>query len=181
MTGQMSSQDLKDMLSEAQDLIGQAIELLETYESETRDRNFSAYVTDQIKSVMGGYGFSSGVNPSIESTIEKLEQLSDDIAADHLEEFARDLLSKHSDSLFCVDDIRREMASELFETHPSELLPEIYDAITDAARKVFDAFDPEACPGCQCKPGDGLTEGCEHPKGCGFARNYQALNDDDPR
>lgn len=28
--------------------------------------------------------------------------------------------------------------------------------------------DPEACPGCGCKPGDGKTEGCTHPEGCGF-------------
>jgi hypothetical protein len=30
--------------------------------------------------------------------------------------------------------------------------------------------DPEACPGCGCKPGDGLTASCEHPDGCGFNR-----------
>ena len=30
--------------------------------------------------------------------------------------------------------------------------------------------DPEACPGCGCKPGDGYTEGCDHPDGCGFFR-----------
>lgn len=28
--------------------------------------------------------------------------------------------------------------------------------------------DPEACPGCNCKPGDGVTEGCSHPDGCGY-------------
>ncbi|MCP4203739.1 MAG: hypothetical protein GY769_17615 [bacterium] len=28
--------------------------------------------------------------------------------------------------------------------------------------------DPEACPGCGCKPGDGKTEGCDDPDGCGF-------------
>ena len=28
--------------------------------------------------------------------------------------------------------------------------------------------DPEACPGCGCRPGDGRTEGCHHPDGCGF-------------
>lgn len=34
-----------------------------------------------------------------------------------------------------------------------------------------DAPSPEACPGCQKLPGDGLTEGCDHPEGCGFWRN----------
>lgn len=26
----------------------------------------------------------------------------------------------------------------------------------------------EACPGCGCKPGEGITETCNHPQGCGF-------------
>lgn len=30
--------------------------------------------------------------------------------------------------------------------------------------------DGEACPGCGCRPGDGLTAGCDHPAGCGFYR-----------
>lgn len=28
----------------------------------------------------------------------------------------------------------------------------------------------DACPGCGCEPGDGLTDGCEHPEGCGYFR-----------
>ncbi len=28
--------------------------------------------------------------------------------------------------------------------------------------------DPEACPGCGCVPGDGITDGCHDPDGCGF-------------
>jgi hypothetical protein len=28
--------------------------------------------------------------------------------------------------------------------------------------------NPEACPGCSCMPGDGLTPGCYHPDGCGY-------------
>mgnify|MGYP001585028116 CR=1 FL=1 len=30
--------------------------------------------------------------------------------------------------------------------------------------------DPEACPGCGCKPGDGITESCNHPDGCGESK-----------
>lgn len=26
----------------------------------------------------------------------------------------------------------------------------------------------EACPGCGCMPGDGVTEGCDDPIGCGY-------------
>lgn len=25
-----------------------------------------------------------------------------------------------------------------------------------------------ACPGCGCEPGDGRTDGCPHPEGCGY-------------
>lgn len=28
--------------------------------------------------------------------------------------------------------------------------------------------DQEACPGCGCKPGEGITPGCHHPDGCGY-------------
>ena len=28
----------------------------------------------------------------------------------------------------------------------------------------------DACPGCGCEPGDGLTPGCEHEDGCGYLR-----------
>jgi hypothetical protein len=28
-------------------------------------------------------------------------------------------------------------------------------------------FGQEQCPGCGCLPGDGVTEGCTHPDGCG--------------
>ncbi len=30
----------------------------------------------------------------------------------------------------------------------------------------------EACPGCGCMPGDGLTEGCEAESGCGTLRQW---------
>jgi len=26
----------------------------------------------------------------------------------------------------------------------------------------------DACPGCGCQPGDGVTRGCSDPDGCGF-------------
>lgn len=33
----------------------------------------------------------------------------------------------------------------------------------------------EACPGCGCVPGQGLTEGCNHPGGCGTLRKLNPL------
>jgi hypothetical protein len=31
----------------------------------------------------------------------------------------------------------------------------------------------EACPGCGCMPGDGRTESCAHPDGCGYHQPRQ--------
>jgi len=31
----------------------------------------------------------------------------------------------------------------------------------------------EVCPGCNARPGDGYTESCNDPQGCGFWRNEQ--------
>lgn len=33
--------------------------------------------------------------------------------------------------------------------------------------------DPEACPGCERLPGDGISPNCNHPNGCGFWREEQ--------
>lgn len=30
--------------------------------------------------------------------------------------------------------------------------------------------EDEACPGCGCLPGKGLTPSCSHPEGCGYFR-----------
>lgn len=43
------------------------------------------------------------------------------------------------------------------------------DAQADAAADLTQ--DPEACPGCFAKPGDGVTVGCSHPEGCGYWRS----------
>lgn len=37
--------------------------------------------------------------------------------------------------------------------------------------------DDFPCPGCGCKPGDGMTEGCEAEEGCGYFRSL--MNDND--
>jgi len=45
----------------------------------------------------------------------------------------------------------------------------------EEAQEVVDdylawAADNEVCPGCGCRPGDGLTASCNDPAGCGFWR-----------
>ena|SRR5690349_7341640 len=31
----------------------------------------------------------------------------------------------------------------------------------------------ENCPGCGCAPGDGITESCNHPDGCGYFKSLR--------
>lgn len=50
------------------------------------------------------------------------------------------------------------------------------NALVEVATVVNSLTDPdESCPGCGCQPGDGPTEGCTHPDGCGY------YEDQDPR
>ncbi len=38
-------------------------------------------------------------------------------------------------------------------------------------------LDDEACPGCGCCPGDGVTDDCEDPLGCGWAKTVHGFDD----
>jgi hypothetical protein len=40
---------------------------------------------------------------------------------------------------------------------------------------VEEEDDPEACPGCGARPGDGLTVGCDDPDGCGYYRGLEPV------
>ena len=42
---------------------------------------------------------------------------------------------------------------------------ELATQLVPASEVGSDAWE---CPGCGCEPGDGYTESCEHPDGCGF-------------
>jgi len=35
--------------------------------------------------------------------------------------------------------------------------------------------DDFACLGCGCKPGDGITESCDHPEGCGYSKRLRGV------
>jgi hypothetical protein len=39
-------------------------------------------------------------------------------------------------------------------------------AVLDVKPEIVN--EPEACPGCGCKPGGGYTPGCMDPEGCGY-------------
>jgi hypothetical protein len=46
------------------------------------------------------------------------------------------------------------------------------------AARLPDPLPVEACPGCGCMPGDGLTATCDHPDGCGYSRTYHNHEED---
>lgn len=50
---------------------------------------------------------------------------------------------------------------------------------TDAG-KLYNMLEC-SCLGCGCEPGDGVTEGCEHPEGCGWARDVHDATDEEHR
>jgi len=35
------------------------------------------------------------------------------------------------------------------------------------------SYNPEACQGCGCEPGEGITEDCEEPLGCGYWKQWR--------
>ncbi len=37
--------------------------------------------------------------------------------------------------------------------------------------------EDDECPGCGCQPGDGITDDCEHPDGCGWAKRTHCDGD----
>lgn len=51
----------------------------------------------------------------------------------------------------------------------------VYGLVDDLDAAVNE--DPEACPGCGCRPGEGTTDGCDDPAGCGFYRALAGEND----
>lgn len=53
-----------------------------------------------------------------------------------------------------------------------------FDSVEQLVKACFRSWpsrswwtDDDSCPGCGCRPGDGLTEGCEHVDGCGTLRS----------
>lgn len=49
---------------------------------------------------------------------------------------------------------------------------QICEDCDDAINTSDTTSDDDACPGCGCRPGDGLTAGCNHPDGCGYFRGW---------
>jgi len=47
-------------------------------------------------------------------------------------------------------------------------------ALAEAVRQAHKSDD--SCPGCGCRPGDGVTKGCTAPTGCGYFADTAADN-----
>lgn len=44
-----------------------------------------------------------------------------------------------------------------------------------------DPRDAEMCPGCGCRPGDGVTATCYHPDGCGYHKTQEFVHNRDAK
>lgn len=68
----------------------------------------------------------------------------------------------------CIDLQYNEMHSNCMCVN---CYAENYDSDNPMTPEEVDEYtNPEACPGCGCLPGEGRTNGCDHPDGCGFTR-----------
>jgi len=76
--------------------------------------------------------------------------------------------------VFMLDASEKFGPVQIHGTHPGQPLPSTppedgtltLDLPDDIDFDTVQALD--ACPGCGCVPGDGVTEGCDHPDGCGY-------------
>lgn len=85
---------------------------------------------------------------------KKMEDMYQNTPVDEREVFTEeDIYERMSDS---ADD------GQLLKTLDKEVLVEARKLLGLPERKFGQ------CPGCGCESGDGITETCEHPDGCGF-------------
>ncbi len=90
---------------------------------------------------------------------------------------------RFQNTLLALKDCRNELRDEPLELSPEEAkaamqLIRVCSSIVENADEYLDdiafgqaeAAEPpnDACPGCGCEPGDGITESCDAEDGCGF-------------
>lgn len=74
----MTTDELKDLIYDAQEHLQQAIALLETYVRETRDGNAEAYLVDHLKILAGrDHGFLSR-DLNLDDLLERLDERGED-------------------------------------------------------------------------------------------------------
>jgi len=82
--------------------------------------------------------------------------------------------------LTCSNGAHVSSLLQFFDDNPGAM-----EAVHEFVLENLDAYDldeeeetdedDEACPGCGCVPGDGTTEGCEDPGGCGELRKLSQV------
>jgi hypothetical protein len=84
--------------------------------------------------------------------------------------FPRDTERAEAQCIQCLHSALNHGRKHVPEAFAEELLPVCNFCLTPGhlAAHCPEQPDVEACPGCGCIPGDGVTTGCTHPAGCGF-------------
>ena len=76
---------------------------------------------------------------------------------------------------FGVNLNRTTGEKSFLDSDGGEIIESNYHCVGLGNWRVRDAMlgavqlDADACPGCGCRPGDGITKGCHDPIGCGMA------------
>lgn len=73
------------------------------------------------------------------------------------------------DQLQCRNGAFVSSLLDFFDDNPGAM-EALVEWVMDNHDLDEEGLDEEACPGCGCLPGAGVTEGCEDPHGCGVNR-----------
>lgn len=71
---------------------------------------------------------------------------------------------------------RAQDLENLYQAFVPWLSEVLYFSRDELITLKHDQSDYENCSTCNCAPGDGLTDGCEDPDGCGYYRRLEAEN-----
>ena len=78
----------------------------------------------------------------------------------------------------CVDEPLKSdfwfvccMLHDAVQQHQYEAIDKLFDMTPEELGQA--AVNALACPGCGCTPGDGITESCNDPMGCGYAKSVK--------
>lgn len=88
----------------------------------------------------------------------------------------KDIKDRLQDVVGIVIEVTEEMRGDDDPAFADCLTPDVNNALVETLEELavsivanWDFALDDACPGCECKPGDGKTAGCSHPEGCGFS------------
>ncbi len=103
---------------------------------------------------------------SCDACAKRVNEVRNFFGADVCARCAKDLREAYDDA---PHTMRSPVSSGVRSMDPHSM----GDAFDDFAPETERDMDPEACPGCGSRPGDGITFGCNDPMGCGHNRANQ--------